>query len=513
MCVAESKKKSPKIESELTFAYAKTNKNEELEQFINKSGCCANILETGERCFDAGLYDAAKILFTNLGDNGRLAAALVRLGDFQSAVEAAKKDGGMRTWKEVNVACVEAGEFALAQVAALAIIGRADELDELLNVYESRGHFDEIIAVLEAALNSGETTHQPLFTELAGLYSKYKEEKLLDFIKHHYNDMNLGKVIHYATQNEQYKELVFLYVQYKEPDNAALTMIKYGAIAWEHAMFKETLKEVSNTDICYQATEFYLSDHPNLVCDMLASVSDKIDHSRVVTIGRQKEHLPLLKPYMQAVQKANLTAVNEALNELYVEEEDFEALRSSIDIHDNYDNLKLAAFCKDHEMLEFRRIAAFVYKKNGKWAESVELSKRDKLYKDAIQTAADSRKTAVVEDLLRFFCEPAQPECFAATLYTCYDSVAPDVALELAWRHKLMDVGMPYLIQMLKEYTQKVDELVEAAKPKENDEQDSFQATPGGLMNQVPQIGYYPGAGDPGMGGMGGPGMMGGQGF
>lgn len=507
MVVVESKKKNPKVESELAFALAKCHKIEELDAFINKSGCCANVMEVGERCFQGGMFEASKICFTNLGDHGRLSSALVRLGKFAEAVEAAKKDGGMRTWKEVNLACVEAKEFALAQTAGLAIIGRADELDEVLSVYETRGHFEEVINLLEAALHSGETTHQPLYTELAGLYSKYKEEKMLDFIKHHYNDMNLGKVIHYATQNEQYKELVFLYVQYKEPDNAALTMIKHGAVAWEHAQLKDVLKEVSNTDICYQALNFYLTDHPNLAGDMLSAVSHKVDQSRIVNIGRKTNQLPLLKKYLQSIQKANITAVNEALNELYVEEEEFESLRSSIDLHDAYDNIKLADFCRDHEMLEFRRIASFIYKKNGKWAESVELSKRDKLYKDAIQTAAESKKPAVVESLLRFFCEPAQPECFAATLYTCYDSVKPDVALELAWRHKLMDVGMPYLVQLLKEYTTKVDELVAASKPKEADAQNSFHAQPSGLMNQVPQIGYY----DTGMGGhgMGGPGMMG----
>jgi hypothetical protein len=38
--------------------------------------------------------------------------------------------------------------------------------------------------------------------------------------------------------------------------------------------------------------------------------------------------------------------------------------------------------------MEFRRIAAFIYKRNLKWRKAVALAKTDKLYKDAMETAA-----------------------------------------------------------------------------------------------------------------------------
>jgi clathrin heavy chain len=56
----------------------------------------------------------------------------------------------------------------------------------------------------------------------------------------------------------------------------------------------------------------------------------------------QAGHLPLVKPYMQAVQSSNLSAVNEALNELYIEEEDYDMLRESIDTYDNFDPVTMA---------------------------------------------------------------------------------------------------------------------------------------------------------------------------
>lgn len=45
---------------------------------------------------------------------------------------------------------------------------------------------------------------------------------------------------------------------------------------------------------------------------------------------------------MVAVQSNNLSAVNEALNEIYVEEDDYDRLRESIDLYDNFDQIGLA---------------------------------------------------------------------------------------------------------------------------------------------------------------------------
>lgn len=95
----------------------------------------------------------------------------------------------------------------------------------------------------------------------------------------------------------------------------------------------------------------------------------------------QVNHLPLVKPYLRSVQSHNNKAINEALNDLLIEEEDYNGLRASIDAFDNFDNIALAQRLEKHELIEFRRIAAYLYKGNNRWQQSVELCKRDKLYK------------------------------------------------------------------------------------------------------------------------------------
>ena len=43
-------------------------------------------------------------------------------------------------------------EFRLAQMCGLHIVVHADELEELINYYQDRGYFEELIQLLEAAL-------------------------------------------------------------------------------------------------------------------------------------------------------------------------------------------------------------------------------------------------------------------------------------------------------------------------------------------------------------------------
>lgn len=93
----------------------------------------------GDRIFDEGLYEAARILFAHIPNYGRLASCLVRLHQFQPAVEAARKANSPRTWKEVCYACVDENEFRLAQLCGLNIIINADDLEEVLHMTPMQG--------------------------------------------------------------------------------------------------------------------------------------------------------------------------------------------------------------------------------------------------------------------------------------------------------------------------------------------------------------------------------------
>uniref|UniRef100_A0A452TKQ8 Clathrin heavy chain n=1 Tax=Ursus maritimus TaxID=29073 RepID=A0A452TKQ8_URSMA len=455
--MARKKGRESYIETELIFALAKTGRLSELEDCINGPNN-AHIQQVGDRCYEEGMYEAAKLLYSSVSNFARLASTLVHLGEYQAAVDSSRKANSTRTWKEVCSACVDGQEFRLAQLCGLHIVIHADELEELIRYYQDRGYFEDLISLLEAALGL-ERAHMGMFTELAILYSKFKPQKMPEHLELFWSRVNIPKVLRAAEQAHLWAELVFLYDKYEEYDNAVLTMINHPTDAWREGQFKDVIAKVANVELYYKALQFYLDYKPLLINDLLLVLAPRLDHTRTVGFFSKVSQLPLVKPYLRSVQSHNNKSVNEALNQLLTEEEDYQGLRASIDAYDNFDNIALAQRLEKHQLIEFRRIAAYLYKGNNRWTQSVELCKKDHLYKDAMQHAAESRDAELAEKLLQWFLEEGKRECFAASLFTCYDLLPPDVVLELAWRHNLVDLAMPYFIQVMREYLSKVDRL------------------------------------------------------
>ncbi|XP_066261825.1 clathrin heavy chain [Euwallacea similis] len=491
--MARKKARESYIESELIYAYARTGRLADLEEFISGPNH-ADIQKIGDRCFDDGMYDAAKLLYNNVSNFARLAITLVHLKEFQGAVDSARKANSTRTWKEVCFACVDAEEFRLAQMCGMHIVVHADELQDLIDYYQDRGYFEELIGLLEAALGL-ERAHMGMFTELAILYSKYKPTKMREHLELFWSRVNIPKVLRAAEQAHLWAELVFLYDKYEEYDNAVLAMMTHPTEAWREGHFKDIITKVANIELYYRAIQFYLDFKPLLLNDLLLVLAPRMDHTRAVAFFSKTNHLQLVKSYLRSVQNLNNKAINEALNSLLIEEEDFQGLRTSIDAFDNFDNIGLAQRLEKHELTEFRRIAAYLYKGNNRWKQSVELCKKDRLFRDAMEYTAESRNQELAEELLAWFLERKAYDCFAACLYQCYDLLRPDVIMELAWRHQIMDFAMPYLIQVTRELTTKVDRLEksDAERQTEAAEQDAKQP----MMIPEPQLMLTAG---PGMG-------------
>lgn len=481
--MARKKTRETFVETELVFAYAKTNRLADLEEFISGPNH-ANITQVADRCFDAKMYDAAKLLYNNVSNFARLAITLMHLGEYQAAVDSARKANSTKTWKEVCFACVDNEEFRLAQICGMHIVVHADELEELINYYQDRGYFEELIALLEAALGL-ERAHMGMFTELAILYSKYKPEKMREHLELFWSRVNIPKVLRAAEQAHLWAELVFLYDKYEEFDNAIITMMNHPTDAWKESHFKDVITKVANIELYYKALQFYIDYKPMLLNELLVVLTPRMDHTRAVNFFIKLNHIPLIKPYLRTVQNHNNKAINEALNNLLIEEEDYDGLRASIDAFDNFDNIALAQRLEKHELIEFRRIAAYLYRGNNRWKQSVDLCKRDRLFKDAILYASESKTPDIAEELIAWFLEEKNYECFAGSLFTCYDLLHPDVILELAWRHNIMDFAMPYMIQVMREYTSKVEKL-EQSEQVRAEEEESREDKP--LVFNEPQL-------------------------
>ncbi|KAI0383970.1 clathrin heavy chain [Hypomontagnella monticulosa] len=471
--------REPPIDTALAFCYARLDQLGELEDFLRGTNV-ANIEESGDKAAEEGYHNAAKIFYTSISNWSKLATTLVHLEEYQAAVECARKANNIKVWNQVHSACVAKKEFRLAKICGLNLIVDAEQLQALVKQYEYEGYFDELIDLLEQGLGL-ERAHMGMFTELGIALSKYHPERLMDHIKLFWSRMNLPKLIRACEEANLWPELVFCYYHYDEFDNAALAVMERAQNSWEHQQFKDIVVKVANLEIYYRAINFYLEQHPSLLTDLLQVLTPRIDVNRVVRMFQKSDNLPLIKPFLLGVQSQNKRTVNDAINDLLIEEEDYKTLRDSVENYDNYDAVDLASRLEKHDLVFFRQIAANIYRKTKRWEKSIALSKQDKLYKDAIETAAISGKSEVVEELLRYFVDIGSRECYVGMLYACYDLIRPDTVLELSWRHGLNDFTMPYMINLLCQQTKELATLKadnEARKAKESAQEKHEDETP-----------------------------------
>ncbi|KAK2770572.1 hypothetical protein FQN53_005429 [Emmonsiellopsis sp. PD_33] len=474
--------REPAVDTALAFSYARLNQLSELEDFLRGTNV-ADVEASGDRAYEEGFHEAAKIFFTSISNWAKLATTLVHLEEYQAAVECARKGNNVKVWKQVNEACVAKKEFRLAQICGLNLIVHAEELQDLVHQYERNGYFDELISVLEAGLGL-ERAHMGMFTELGIALSKYHPDRVMEHLKIFWTRINIPKMIRACEEANLWPELVFLYCHYDEWDNAALAMMERAAESWEHHSFKDIIVKVANLEIYYRALNFYLQEQPLLLTDLLQVLTPRIDVNRVVRMFEKSDNIPLIKPFLLNVQPQNKKTVNNAINDLLIEEEDYKTLRDSVENYDNYDPVDLAQRLEKHELIFFRQIAASIYRKNKRWEKSIALSKQDKLFKDAIETAAISGKTDVVEELLRYFVDIGSRECYVGMLYACYDLIRPDVVMEISWRYGLNDFSMPYMINLLSQQVRTVELL-----KKDNEERKAREASQQKEEDNTPVLG------------------------
>ncbi|KAH7355877.1 clathrin heavy chain [Pyrenochaeta sp. MPI-SDFR-AT-0127] len=470
------------IDTALAFCFARTNQLHELEDFLRATNV-ADVEASGDKAYEEGYHEAAKIFYTSISNWAKLATTLVHLEEYQAAVECARKASNVKVWRQVNEACVAKKEFRLAQICGLHLIVHAEELADLVKQYERNGYFDELISLLEAGLGL-ERAHMGMFTELGNALAKYHPERVMEHLRLFWSRINIPKMIRSCEEAHLWPELIFLYVHYDEFDNAALAMMERASDAWEHQAFKDTITKATNVEIYYRALGFYLEEQPTLLTDLLQALTARIDVNRVVRMFVKSDNIPLIKPFLLNVQSQNKREVNNALNDILIEEEDYKTLRDSVNNYDNYDPVDLAQRLEKHELVFFRQIAADIYRKNKRWEKSIALSKQDKLFKDAIETSAMSGKSEIVEELLRYFVDIGSRECYVGMLYACYDLLRPDVILEMSWRHGLHDFTMPFMINLLSQQTAAIELL-----KKDNEERKAREATQQKKEDDTPILG------------------------
>lgn len=459
MARQHSKAKDNKIDTAIVLTYSKTGRLVELEDFLKETHN-VKISNIADSCFKDGLYESARILYTVNNNYAKLASTEIKLHNLSGAVEAANKAKSTSTFKEVNLACIEAKELKLAAVCAVPVVLRAEELREMNDRYESQGLWEEFFSVLKVA-STNQGAHMGIFTEMGVLLAKYKPEKLLEHINMCSKKLNAHKLMSACEEYHHWVCLRVLQVLNNDWVAALNTMMRHHSDCWEHEIYKDVASHLGASDTLYTSIAFYMRAHPNLLNDYLSAVFKKVDPEKVMTEVQRVAPIFLIRSYLETAQERNNKKVNEALNAMYIEEENFKALRHSVDTYNNFDAEELSRKLETMESVEFRNIALALHRRNKRYSHAIEVAKKNELYDAAIETAAESGDPAIVEQLLDFFAKD-YPDCFAACLYACYDLVSPATVLQKAWMCGGMEMAMPFMIQSLQNYQEKVDRLEKA---------------------------------------------------
>jgi clathrin heavy chain len=467
-------KNDPWLEGEFLFCLARLNKLSLLEEAISTpTPSPAPLAQIAERCYEAGLWDAAKVLYSSVAacpstpatTLPKLASTLVRLREWQSAVEIARKANSTKVWREVGEACLKEREFRLGQICCLNLILAADELEQVCASYERLGLFDQLISLLESGL-SLERVHMGIFTELASVYARHREEKLEEHLKKHASKINLPKLLRVLEAGALWRELALAHFLNEEYDLSIQVQMKHSVEAWDPSQFKETLVRVTNLEIYYKALRFYLEEHPLLLPDLLTAMigarGTGLDLGRIVSMFQKSGHLPLIRTTLFSFASGTAGAsgnnhlqVNNALIDLMLEEEALEDLRLFISTTDSFDQQGLASRLEKHDLAPMRLLGMQLWRRNKKFKQALQIARQEREWSCALSIAAESQHGATCEGLLREFAAQGLEEWFVAGACVLYEWTRPDVALEIAWRkgHGWMGLVVPFVCQVMRDVT------------------------------------------------------------
>jgi len=373
----------------------------------------------------------------------------VKLLDDDSAV------GGKRARRKADADNSAEKLLRLAHVCCLRLVIEEAELADVVEEYESWGHYNALLDLLEAAL-SHDRAHSALFTELGVLLARYRPDGLMDHCRLWHGRIRPSRVAVAAEACLLWAEVAYLQTLDKEFDTAARTVMAHSESAYERGMFLDLLGKVGALEVMHQAIDFVIAEQPMELAPVMSALAVRVDSSRAVRQLRQARPdvlgelgaLPMVVPWLLRVQAdSNAPDVNRAVNEVFEAEENVDGLRASVENFDDFDARGLATRLEAHPLLEMRRIAGRVWGKIGQHERAMELADRDGLDADAISVVAVSKDEELAERIAWRYATGGKRECLTALLYACWGWLSADIAVEVGWSTGCMPWVTPAVIQ------------------------------------------------------------------
>ncbi|KAK1442350.1 clathrin [Babesia gibsoni] len=438
------------IDTDLLLCLADQGKTDEFQSVLAGKHA-ADVILVGSKLMDSGKFKEAVMIYSTVPNYAKLAVCYVNLGDFELAAEAALKSRNPQVLRQVVEACIGMKQMNMANKVALDLLTFADFLPGIVTLYETSGHVDDLIMLLESANRSIAVS-----TELAIAIAKYKPERLMEYFTERFKDcdlpssMNITRVARECANLWLWKEAVYLY-NLDSPDRAIMAMVSHYGLAWDEELFFSIASKVVNPEALYKAIHFCIQCKPLLLPRLLAAAKGRIDAARAVKILKNANCLGFARKYLEEEVDRNSQAANDTLFEIYVEEEETELLESCLAKVTTFDQAGLCAMLEKHRLRDMRSIAARLYNRSRQFAKAAEIYRVNEDFVEAMSAVNLSRSESMALGMLRQFAERGLHEEFVACLAVNFSILESADVLELAWIYHIdVNMLMPFIIQTFK---------------------------------------------------------------
>ncbi|SIO73338.1 clathrin, heavy polypeptide [Babesia microti strain RI] len=464
-------------DTDLAYAYAFSGDIDSLKSFIQGKNN-ANLNSVGDAIFPHN-PSTAKILYTAAMNHHNLALCHVKLGEYKEAVDACILSTLPHIKLEVAVACLENNCIDDASRLIKELVEHPDLLGKLADKYEELGFYKQLMHKLaeyvgyteeeatdiNANLPATATPEKDNIATLLSIYLvKYTPEIVFDFIEKYKNKLYGDKLVAICEKYHMYKEAAYIYIHILyNYDKSARIMIDHFGLAWDHKLILACAPELSPV-MLQDVVTFYLENFPNLVMDLLQLVEDKLDQTRLVIQAKKHNLIWLIKDHLEKIQRLNISSVNNALNDLYIDNCDYQSLERSISLFDSFDQNSVLVRIKTHQMVEMKRVAATIYYINKSYKQCLQVSLETGNYKQALFAAAQT-DSAIVHHLLGYFVTKSLHAEFIACYCICYNLIDPTLVLELIFNKQTSDsfdlysFVMPFFIQTMATFNERLLKL------------------------------------------------------
>ncbi|EDO05779.1 uncharacterized protein BBOV_IV001820 [Babesia bovis T2Bo] len=458
-------KKSRDLDTDYLLCLADRGDIDKFKEVLNGQHS-ADVGYVGSKLMESRKYREAVLIYSSIPNFAKLALCHLHLGEFYQAADAALNSRNPQVLRQVVEECVGKNQLGTAHKVAIELLTYPDFLPGIVTLYETTGNTNELIKLLEKSAPSVAVS-----TELAIAIAKYKPEELMNHFKTNFTTeellvcINTARVARECCNLWLWQEAVYLY-SLDTPDTALISMIAHYGLAWDEKLFFETAATANNPEALYKAIHFCIQCKPLLLSRLLACAKGRVDAVRVVKILRNAGCLGLARNYLEQVADKTSGAVNDALFEIYVEEEECELLERSLEKLTTFDQAKLCAMLQEHRLPKMRSIAAQLYIQSRDFGKAAVIYRRNGDYVDAIMGVQTSRSESLAMDMVRYFVDQGLLEEFLVCLIVNYSLLDPADVLEYAWLHKVdMDILVPFLSHTIRTVSKAVSRPAAVQRP------------------------------------------------